>query len=329
MRHLFPIFVLLFAAFAVFGIASAQPAGDDIEGAQDHPALTRYPDTTITWYTVENWMPYRVPVGPVTGYRYIEDWEEVEGRVTRIFYELNSADRTHGEIYQNYREALEEAGFEIIVDGIDPASNAAPGGRSWFEVYFRENPVSGPANALVAGTATQGGMGAVFGRKERADDTIYAMVTVDQHRDDMVGILVDVVETKSAETGLVTADAEAMGKDIAEYGRTVLEGLFFDHDKATLTDRSAPSLGEIARLLEAQGDKAFYVVGHTDGTGSYDYNTKLSADRAAAVRLALVEEYGIAEDRLQAEGVGPLSPVFANASDGGREKNRRVELVEK
>ena len=44
---------------------------------------------------------------------------------------------------------------------------------------------------------------------------------------------------------------------------------------------------------------------------------------------ALVADYGVETDRLQPVGVGPVSPVFTNASDGGKEKNRRVELVEK
>jgi outer membrane protein OmpA-like peptidoglycan-associated protein len=61
----------------------------------------------------------------------------------------------------------------------------------------------------------------------------------------------------------------------------------------------------------------------------YAYNAKLSADRAAAVVAALKERYHIAAGRLQPHGVGPLSPVFSNGQDTGKEKNRRVELVER
>ncbi|MDZ7768556.1 MAG: OmpA family protein [Woeseiaceae bacterium] len=168
----------------------------------------------------------------------------------------------------------------------------------------------------------------MFGRKERAEDTIYVLVSLEQHSAQEVATLVTVIETRAAETGLVVADAEAMGRDIEELGRTVLDGLYFDHDKATLTPASAPALAEIAKLLGSLPDKRFYVVGHTDATGTFSYNMRLSADRAQSVRDALVREHAVDSTRLQPAGVGPLAPVFNNASDGGREKNRRVELVE-
>ena len=126
----------------------------------------------------------------------------------------------------------------------------------------------------------------------------------------------------------MTANPEAMGKDIEELGRTVIEGLFFDHDKATLTAESKPALEEAAKLLGQLADKSFYIVGHTDSSGTYAYNAKLSSDRAEAVRQALLTDYDIDSDRLQAVGIGPVSPRFTNSSEGGKEKNRRVELVE-
>ena len=71
------------------------------------------------------------------------------------------------------------------------------------------------------------------------------------------------------------------------------------------------------------------VVGHTDNVGSLDYNMTLSKQRAIAVERALVGDYGIAQTRLEAWGVGYLSPVASNQSEDGRALNRRVELVER
>ncbi|WP_425407918.1 OmpA family protein [Hyphococcus sp.] len=304
----------------------------DAEGCEDHGALTRYPGSVIEWCKTDNYLPYKIPVGPVTGYRAIGDWVETEGRVTRNFYSLKG-ERTHPEVWKNYKDALVEAGFEIIAEGMFPESNVRGeiGGGNWLGVYYRNNAFGKPGavNKLVSGTSSSGGTGAVFGKKERAEDTIYVLVSLEQHSKDEVAALVTVVETKEAESGLVVANAEAMGKDIEELGRTVIDGLFFDHDKATLKAESKPALDEVAKLLETMADKSFYVVGHTDATGTFAYNQKLSADRAAAVRDALMQDYAVASERLQAEGVGPLSPVFTNAAEGGREKNRRVELVEK
>ncbi len=320
--------------FALAALCLAPTVGfaEDADGCEDHGAMTRYPGSVLEWCKIENYMPYKIPVGPVTGYRAIGDWVETEGRVTRNFYSLKGGERTHNEVWKNYKDALVEAGFEIIAEGLFPERNVKGGigGGGWQSVYYTTNPWSaGPAGKLVSGTSTSGGTGAVFGKKARAEDTIYVLVSLEQHSSDEVAAIIDVVETKEAETGLVVANAEAMGKDIEELGRTVLDGLFFDHDKATLTPESKPALDEIAKLLETMADKTFYVVGHTDATGTHAYNMKLSADRAAAVRAALLADYGVAAERLESAGVGPLSPVFTNASEGGREKNRRVELVEK
>ena len=69
------------------------------------------------------------------------------------------------------------------------------------------------------------------------------------------------------------------------------------------------------------------MVGHTDNVGTYDYNMKLSKDRADAVVKALAGKYGIAAACLLACGVGPMAPVASNMTEEGRAKNRRVELV--
>lgn len=323
---LYGLMLVIISGF--FGTAVAQ----DADGCEDHGALTRYPGSVLEWCKVENYMPYRIPVGPVAGYRAIGEWVETEGRVTRNFYSLTGGERTHSEVWKNYKDALTTAGFEIIAENLIPSGGGgtAIASRQWNTVYYRENPweQNAPINKLVAGTSTSGGAGVVFGKKERADDVIFVLVSLEQHSSDEVAALIDVVETKKAETGRVVANAEAMGKDLEELGRTVLDGLFFDHDKATLTAESKPALDEVAKLLGTLSDKKFYVVGHTDASGTYAYNTKLSADRAEAVRAALLNDYGVAPDRLQSAGVGPLAPAFTNGSEGGREKNRRVELVE-
>jgi len=306
------------------------PAWADIPGSEDHPAVGRYPGAEITWQRVENFAQYQIPVGPVTGYRHIDEWIEAEGRVTRTFYELTGA-RTHAEVWANYRDALTDGGFEIIAQGLDPARNVDIGHRRWLEVYYRAVPFDAggePVNQLVAGKADQGGAGIVFGRRQRAEDTIYALVSLEQHDADTVAILVDVVETKAVESGQVVADAEAIGRDLEDQGRVVLEGLYFDHDRDTLTAESAPALAEIAKFLASAPDKDFYIVGHTDNVGKFAYNLDLSRRRAESVRRALIDDYDITADRLHAHGSGPTSPRRSNVGDAGRAANRRVELVE-
>ena len=313
-------------------VAASSVSAQDIEGAVEHPMVKRYPGQVIAWQHIENYQPYKVATGPVTGYRAIADWIETEGRVTRTFYKYEGEDRTYSEVYKNYLDAFEAEGFEILGKGMAADRKGVDvGSRQWMEVTFRANPATKPGavGTMFSGTSSSGGAGAIVARKERAAGTAYVVVYVEQHSKNYIGALIDIVEVEAAETGLVVVDAEAMGSDIKEYGRVVLDGIVFDFDKATLKSESRAALDAIAEYLKANPDKNFYVVGHTDSKGTFAYNSKLSSDRAQAVADVLKQDYQIASDRLQPHGVGPLVPVFSNSSDSGREKNRRVELVEK
>lgn len=311
-------------------MASAQ--AEDIEGIQEHGLVSRYPGQEIRWQQIENYMPFRVPAGPVAGYRQIKEWIDTEGRVTRTFYRYKGTDRSYSEFYLNYLQALEAQGFEILGKGVSADRKGVDvGSRSWSEVYFIANPASKPGEVgtFFSGTSSSGGAGAIVARKERAAGTVFVIIGVEQHSADYVGTLIDIIEVEAAETGLVVIDPEAIGASLQEYGRVVLDGIVFDFDKATLKSESDPALTAIAEFLSNNPESTFYVVGHTDSVGTFAYNAKLSADRAAAVAAALQERFGIAAGRLEPHGVGPLSPVFSNGQEAGKEKNRRVELVER
>ncbi len=308
--------------------ASAQ----DMDGALEHPLVTRFPGTDLTWQTIETFRPYRIPTGPVTGYRTIGDWVDIEGRVTRSFYRYDGTDRDANEIFLNFRSAFADEGFDILGEGIsDDRKGTDFGASQWLTVYLNENPFTAPGDAatMSAGTSSAGGAGSFVATKDRAAGRVYVVLTVEQHSEDMVGTLIDVVEVAPPEIGLVSVDAEAIGRDLSEKGRVVLDGITFEFDSATLTAESDTALKAVTTHLSAFPDQSFYVVGHTDAVGGFDYNRDLSEARAAAVVTALVDRFGIARARLTPHGVGPLVPVFSNASDAGRDRNRRVELVER
>ena len=124
----------------------------------------------------------------------------------------------------------------------------------------------------------------------------------------------------------VVADASAMRNDLADTGRTIVQGLYFDTASATIKPESERALTEMVKLLNGSPALKVYVVGHTDSVGSLDSNLKLSSDRAASVVKAIAAR-GVAAQRLKSAGVGPYSPVASNDTDGGKAKNRRVELV--
>ena len=70
--------------------------------------------------------------------------------------------------------------------------------------------------------------------------------------------------------------------------------------------------------------KAIRIEGHTDAHGPAALNTRLSQHRSEAVRAWLVKQGGISPERLAAAGFGPARPVADNATDKGRQENRRM-----
>jgi len=108
--------------------------------------------------------------------------------------------------------------------------------------------------------------------------------------------------------------------------KLVLEGVNFDFDKSTLRQEDIAIIDRDVTTLDQWGNANIEVAGHTDSRGSDEYNMNLSQQRAEAVRNYLISK-GIAADRLTAKGYGESQPVADNATDEGRFKNRRVELV--
>ncbi len=108
--------------------------------------------------------------------------------------------------------------------------------------------------------------------------------------------------------------------------RIELKGVNFTTGSAELTPSSAGTLDAVADALRRYPEMRVEIQGHTDSQGNRDFNTRLSQQRADAVRMYLLNK-GIAASRLSARGFGPDQPVAGNDTAAGRAQNRRVELV--
>lgn len=109
---------------------------------------------------------------------------------------------------------------------------------------------------------------------------------------------------------------------------TILEGVNFEFDRASLRPDAIVILDEASTVLERRNDISVDIVGHTDSIGTEKYNQGLSERRAKSVYDYFISK-GIAADRLTTKGFGETKPVFSNATREGRAKNRRVELYVK
>ncbi|NKX46334.1 OmpA family protein [Roseicyclus persicicus] len=107
---------------------------------------------------------------------------------------------------------------------------------------------------------------------------------------------------------------------------TMPEGILFDIDSAAIRASLQADLRALARNLQQYPNTTVDVIGHTDNTGSAEYNQDLSARRAQAVAGVLLEE-GVAPARVRAFGRGESEPVASNLTPDGRQQNRRVEVI--
>ncbi|HOG89221.1 MAG TPA: OmpA family protein [Smithella sp.] len=125
---------------------------------------------------------------------------------------------------------------------------------------------------------------------------------------------------------VVKEDQPKIEKEIVEKGRTTLN-ILFDFDKATIRKGSFKDIDALAVVMKKYKDINITIEGHTDNKGTAAYNKKLSQQRADTVKKYLVEEAGIDAKRLTAKGFGFEKPVASNATQEGRQKNRRVEAA--
>jgi outer membrane protein OmpA-like peptidoglycan-associated protein len=103
-------------------------------------------------------------------------------------------------------------------------------------------------------------------------------------------------------------------------------GILFDIDKSDLRPVSETNLAKLAKILNKYPDTNILIEGHTDNTGTNDYNMALSKDRAQSVSqyLATVE---VKSARFSIAGYGETQPIVTNDSPEGRQKNRRVDIA--
>ena len=105
-----------------------------------------------------------------------------------------------------------------------------------------------------------------------------------------------------------------------------MSDVLFDTAQATLRPGAREKLAKVAGIVLAHPDLKLQIEGHTDSVGDDAYNQRLSERRASTVSEFLIGQ-GVSSTAVTARGFGKTLPVASNASAGGRQQNRRVELV--
>lgn len=196
-------------------------------------------------------------------------------------------------------------------------------------VKISEAPVPSEALAalgdqIISDTAT--GMGDIYNNPvatyviRRADRTIWVHLDAGSSS---AGLTVAETAPLVVTAGLL--GPEQLASALEADGRVAIQ-VNFAVDSADILPDSLGQIDAVADLLKAQPDLRLAVEGHTDSTGSAARNRTLSTARARSVVASLMAA-GIANRRLQPQGFGPDRPVADNATEDGRARNRRVELV--
>ncbi|HLK33513.1 MAG TPA: OmpA family protein, partial [Terriglobales bacterium] len=143
--------------------------------------------------------------------------------------------------------------------------------------------------------------------RQAADEAIRQKEEVRQR---LLAQLNQVLETKDTPRGLVVS----------------MPDVLFDTNQYALKPAARESLARIAGIILAYPDLRLEIEGHTDSTGTADYNQMLSEKRAGTVRDYLVDK-GVDINTVIARGLGESDPVAPNDTASGRKLNRRVELI--
>jgi len=127
---------------------------------------------------------------------------------------------------------------------------------------------------------------------------------------------------KELDLNVPAATVERVGEGIQI---TFPSGLLFDFDSDVVRRDAAVNLDALAQSLAKYGDSNLMIAGHTDAVGSSAYNQTLSEHRAQAAARYLSGQ-GVAR-HIATAGLGEREPISSNDTEGGRQRNRRVEIA--
>jgi outer membrane protein OmpA-like peptidoglycan-associated protein len=140
----------------------------------------------------------------------------------------------------------------------------------------------------------------------------------------------EAVEQRNAATmqsAQLQAEVEQLKAKQTDRGLVLTLGdVLFDSGRASLNPGAATKLDRLAAFLNEHPDRRVQIEGFTDSVGGDAYNQDLSERRAEAVKAALTMR-GIDSSRISTGGYGKAYPVASNSDSGGRQLNRRVEVV--
>lgn len=331
----------LLAIAAETQAAADSPLGTDVPGAADHPLISRFSGAWLVGYQQREFDQARWPAAPALQKNNSDQFKELasqEGRITRLVY-INPKGKTSLEVYRNHEQAFAAAGFKPLWSCERDCEKTYwawrhqldfMAGLQWANGYL--TTASGSRYSVNSPVAAEESRLWV-GQLKRSDGSMVMLQFItgvaSNRLTESAASWLQIVEPQAMQTNQVTINEKALLAGLEAEGKVALYGLFFDTGRAEIKPESRPQLEEMAKLLQSQPTLKVFIVGHTDNVGSFEANQALSLKRADAVAAALAAApYKIDARRLQAKGAANIAPLASNATEPGRARNRRVELVQ-
>ena len=240
----------------------------------------------------------------------------VEGRVERLTWRLQAGSSTTLQILAPLRDQLMAQGYKITFE----CEARTCGG---FDFRFETEIV--PTPDMYVAIHDYRFLSAV-----RGDDVLSLLISRNPPDGYVQMIRVTPVGKQPAQPLVIEKTIDQAGEvlsDLTLDGHFVLDGLRFSTGEVALGEGPFDSLTLLTGYLADNPQTRLALVGHTDDTGILQTNIAVSMKRAEAVKARLIEVHGVTADRIEAHGVGYLAPITSNATDEGRDINRRVEAV--
>ncbi len=169
--------------------------------------------------------------------------------------------------------------------------------------------------------AAAGALAAILDGKNEADE-ILAGAAIGAAIGGSVGLYMDAQEEKIARIPGTSVERIDKNTLLVNFESDIL----FAVNSASLSQTSQGALNDIAGVLREYNKTAVIVQGHTDSSGGEEHNERLSQRRAASVKTYLTGR-GVDPQRMAAIGYGESMPVADNATQDGRRRNRRVDIL--
>lgn len=330
MKLLNTIAFLLF----IINIQAQSSICPDVEGAIEHPLISKYENSCIVGYNVTKFDAVSIPIsnGEIVA----------EGKVIDFLYALdNSNNTTVLEVQKNFEEALESSGLEIVhsafgkkkasFNGSIRRNYPSIGGTDYIGsfTHLKDKNCRLAFNHMGRNLENELAYFVAQGNKNETDYTLVIFINVARGNPEIVKdkiyIQAKIIESEAMETGKVTISS--IEDKIKNEGKEIFHNILFDFGSDKLTEKSFEVIKTLSDYLNANKDKNYYIVGHTDNVGSLNSNQSLSKKRAQAVLTVLTTKYGVSASQISAHGVGQLSPLAINTTEEGKALNRRVEIV--